>query len=156
MSDGGESSAGAGIQAGTDAAAAEGDAASPVQEYLRFAGSFEAGAIQGARADAAPIAEGLRKLAGALATLNLGNLDLHIDLRIAAEHLLLNPASPATTAVVREALISAAAVLDAQPSRAGQLATSISPDRPLADQQMTIGDFFRAAAQALQQASAQR
>ena len=140
----------------TDAAVAARDAASPVQDYLRFAGRVEAGPAQGTGVDAAEIAEGLRRLAGALGARNLGSVDLQINLRIAAEHLLLNPASPATTAVVREALISAAMALDAEPDHGTTLAESISSDRPLLQQQMTIVDFFRAAAQALQQTSAQR
>ena len=42
---------------------------------------------------------------------DLGGPDLQVDLRVTAEHLLLDPASTANTAVVREALIAAADAL---------------------------------------------
>jgi len=129
---------------------------SPVEDYLRFAG---AGDSPMPEPDAVPeyIAAGLRKLAGALGALTLGSHDLQVDLRVAAEHLLLNPASTATTTVVRRGLISAAAAM--QPSGGSnhvdlrRIAQSIEPDRPLLDQRAAVRDFFRESAMAMQKVS---
>jgi hypothetical protein len=134
-------------------ATADHDAASPVRDYLSFAGVAGGGPTQVPEFDADYVAEGLRKLAGALGTLNLGTTELQIDLRSAAEHVLLIPASPATTVVVREALIAAADTIEPEPGKARQLANSITPDKPLLDQPMTIVDFFREAAHAIQRLS---
>src|SRR5688572_24774389 len=83
--------------------------ADPVQEYLQFA------AAPGAPPQpwsAEVIAEGLRALAGALGTLGIGGPDLQVDLRVSAEHLLLNPGAPATTTGVHESLRRAAEAID--------------------------------------------
>lgn len=127
---------------------------SPIQDYLRFAGAVGDRPIQESGADHDYIVEGLRKLAGALGTLNLGRPDLQVDLRVAAEHLLLNPVSEATTEVVRDALISAADAIEPEHANGEgnlrRLAESIGPDRPLLDQQAAIREFFRESARAMQ------
>jgi hypothetical protein len=66
---------------------------------------------------------------------------------------LLIPASAATTVVVREALILVADAIEPEHGKTRQLANSIRPDKPLLDQPMTIVDFFREAAHAIQRLS---
>ena len=132
---------------------------SPVQDYLQFARAAGDPQIQEPVADPEYIVEGLRKLAGALGTLNIASPDLQTDLRVAAEHLLLSPASTATTAVVRDRLISAADAIEA--AHGGRQATlrraaeAIEPDRPLLDQQAGVREFFRESANAIQSISRQ-
>jgi hypothetical protein len=134
----------------SDGAPASTGAPSAVEEYVRFAAT--AGEPQ-AGAGAGQLAEGLRKLAGALAALNVGGPDLPIDLRVGAEHILLNPASTAITATVRDDLNAAAHALELATETSTALrgaAESIKPDRPLIEQQSAMLQFFRQAADALQ------
>jgi hypothetical protein len=145
---------------GNDSARADGSTAardeprSPVQEYLQFATAAEDEPTGG---DEMYIADGLRKLAGTFGTLNLGDLDLQISLRVAAEHVLLDPASKATTDVVRSALISAADAIDERhQADSGELrrtAESIRPDEPLVAQLGTVRRFFRESADAIEAVS---
>ena len=123
---------------------------SPVEEYIQFV------AIAG---DARPplsddqIAEGLRKLAGALGTLNAGAPDLLIDLRVGAEQVLLNPAATETTVIIREAMVTAADTIE---RRSGpdpalrEAAQSVRSDRPLVEQRVAVLQFLRQAAHAIQ------
>jgi hypothetical protein len=136
--------------------ATAGATTSPVEDYIRFAAAIGDRQLQ----DSVPpdyVVEGLRKLAGALGTLNLGSPDLQVSLRVAAEHLLLTPASTATTAVVRDGLISAADAIEPQYGK-GEVnlrlvAESIRPEKPLLDQQSAVDEFFRESATAMQQLS---
>lgn len=115
---------------------------SPVEEYLQFASSD----VTATNAHQQRMSEGLRKLAGALGTLNIGALGLQVDLRVAAEHLLLNPSSPETTALVRDALTSAADAIQTAADggdRLRQLAQSVRPGVPLRDQRATVHQFFQ-------------
>jgi hypothetical protein len=125
----------------------------PVQDFIEFAGVVDS-RRQGSNADPQYIVEGLRKLAGALGTLGLGTPDLQVDLRVAAEHLLLSPMSPATTVVVRDGLIAAAAAIQAghriEHGELRRLAASISVQSPVLDQQAIVSTFFREAAAAIE------
>ena len=140
--------------AGTDDGSPSTAPPSPVEGYLEFAAT--AGDPQpGLSSD--QMAEGLRKLAGALATLNVGGPDLLIDLRIGAEHILLNPASAETAAVIRDGLVAAADAMERGTETDVALreaAESISPDRPLIEQQVAVLHFFRQAADAIQRRAA--
>jgi hypothetical protein len=124
----------------------------PVQDFIEFAGGVDS-RRQESNADPQYIVEGLRKLAGALGTLGLGTPDLQVDLRVAAEHLLLSPTSPATTVVIRDALIAAAeAVPTLQHGERGdlrRLAAALSVEARVLDQQATVSAFFRQAAAAI-------
>lgn len=137
----------------------DGASSTPVQDYLRFAAAAGDPQIQESEVDPEYVVEGLRKLAGALGTLNLGSPDLQVDLRVAAEHLLLNPASTATSAVVRDRLISAADAIEPELGNGEvnlrRLAESIRPDTPLLDQQTAVYEFFRESAKAMQGLTAQ-
>jgi hypothetical protein len=130
-------------------------AAVAVEDYARFA----AASAPQSGAEALYLAEGLRKLAGALATLNVGGPDLAIDLRVHAEHVLLNPSSVGTTALIRDDLIAAADALGAD-ARAGPSlrprAESIRTDRPLVEQHATVREFFRSGADVLQRLASGR
>ena len=148
---------------GVDTAAAAGgettsgdETKSPLQEYLQFAG---AAGSRGADVDQEYIVDGLRKLAGALGTLNLGSPDLQVDLRVAAEHILLNPASTATTEIVRNGLISAAEAIETGRPDGGddlrRLAESVRPYGPFLDQRVTVHEFFQESAKAIQRVSRQ-
>jgi hypothetical protein len=104
-------------------------------------------------ADGAQLAEGLRKLAGVLAALNIGGPDLPINLRVGAEHILLNPASSEVTVLIRDDLIAAASALEVGTATDGSLrgsAESIRTDRPLIEQRETVLQFFGQAAAAIQ------
>lgn len=120
-------------------------AASPVADYLLF---IDAVGVD----DQTLIVEGLRKLAGAVGYLNLGTLDVQVRLRVAAEHILLNPGSTSTTEAVRTALISAAEAIEMggkSDEDLRRLAVSLQLDRPVTNQQETMVTFFRKAAAAL-------
>ena len=102
------------------------------------------------------IADSMRKLAAALGTLNLGDLDLQVALRVAAEHVVSNPQPVGTSAAVRNALISAAEAIEADGTGGGglrQSAESVLPDRPLADQAAAIREFLRRSGPALRRVS---
>ena len=121
-------------------------AASPVADYLLFIDAV------GGVDDQTLIVEGLRKLAGAVGYLNLGTLDVQVRLRVAAEHILLNPGSTSTTEAVRNALISAAEAIEMggnSDEDLRRLAASLQLDRPVTKQQETMVTFFRKAAAAL-------
>jgi hypothetical protein len=133
------------------AAAVVTEANSPVQEYLQFVGT--AGTAT-ADVDDKFMVDGLRTLAGAMATLNLGSPGLHVDLRVAAEHILLSPASSATTEIVRTCLISAADAIetagqDESDNNLTRLAQSVQRGMPLIDQRGTVQMFFQASAEAI-------
>lgn len=150
-----ERSRGADEPAASDVTTASGsETNSPLQDYLQFAGTAD---TRGADVDQEYMADGLRKLAGALGTLNLGSPDLQVDLRVVAEHVLLNPASTATTEIVRNGLLSAAEAIE--PGRQDgedalrRLAESVRPDGPLFDQRLTVHEFFQESANAIQRVS---
>lgn len=133
----------------SDGASAPAGVPSAVEEYAQFAAAAGEGQ---SGADAGQLAEGLRKLAAALAALNVGGPDLPIDLRVGAEHVLLNPASTEITAIIRDDLIAAAQAVELATETDTALrgaAESIETDRPLIEQQGTVLQFFRQAADAL-------
>jgi hypothetical protein len=145
-----------GVHADNDGANSE--TISPVQDYLQFAGAAGDRQVRDSNADPDNIVEGLRKLAGALGTLNLGSPDLQVNLRVAAEHLLLDSASTGTTAVVRNSLSLAADAIDTERQNEvnlRRLAESIRRDRPLLDQQAAVREFFRESAKAIRRLSPQ-
>jgi hypothetical protein len=136
-------------EATSDGASASAGVPSAVEEYTQFAATAGEGQTG---ADAGQLAEGLRKLAGALAVLNVGGPELPIDLRVGAEHVLLNPASTETTATIRDDLIAVADAVERATETGAALrgaAESIKTDRPLIEQQGTVLQFFRQAADAL-------
>jgi hypothetical protein len=69
---------------------------------------------------------------------------------VAAEHILLNLASTATTELVRNGLISAAEAIETgrqdEDDNLRRLAESVRPDGPLLDQQVTVHEFFQESA----------
>lgn len=124
----------------------------PVQQFAVFAANTRE-APDDARFEAAQTAEGLRRLAGAMGALGVASPELMVNLRVAAEHVLLNPTSPEVSASVRQVLTSAAAVMPAaQPSNGTtvqQAAENIQPDTPLTEQPAAVRTFFQEAADAL-------
>jgi hypothetical protein len=137
---------------GNESGLRTGGPASSVQPFIEFAST--AGDPQSG-SSGEQMADGLRKLAGALASLNAGSPDLWIDLRIGAEQVLLNPGSTETTAIIRESLIAAADALERgrgpEPALR-ETARSVRPDRPLMEQSVVVLDFFQQAADAVQRA----
>jgi hypothetical protein len=130
------------------------NAPSPVEAYIEFAATV---GDPPARLSDDQMAEGLRKLAGALGTLNAGGPDLLIDLRAGAEHVLLNPASTETAAIIREAMVAAADAIErgrGPDPTLREAARSVRPDRPLIEQQVAVLHFFRQAADAIQRRTA--
>lgn len=116
---------------------------SPVVEYLEFAAADDSAA----GGDAAYVADGLRKLAGALGELGIGGPELGVDLRVTAEHVLLAPASETTAAAVRDVLVSAAdAFGEAESEGLRAAAGSVATDQPLDAQAAAVGRFFQEAA----------
>jgi hypothetical protein len=114
-----------------------------VQDYLDVA---DAARTESTAIDDEFLADALRKLAAALGTLSLGDLELQVDLRVAAEHVVSDPQPAGTTAAVRNSLISAAAAIDAGGSGDPGLrrsAESLRADRPLRDQVTIIREFLR-------------
>jgi hypothetical protein len=114
-----------------------------VEDYLDVA---DAASTESTAIDEQFLADALRKLAAALGTLNLGDLELQVDLRVAAEHVVSDPQPAGAAAAVRNSLLSAAAAIDADGTGDPGLrrsAESLSPDRPLRDQAATIRDFLR-------------
>lgn len=151
-----KSSRGVDTAAPIDGATAIGtEANAPLEDYLQFAGSV---GTRGADANQTLIVDGLRKLAGVLGILNLGSPELQVDLRVAAEHIVLNPASTATTESVRNALISAADAIETgrhDGDNLRQLAESVRLDLPLLDQQVTVHKFFQESAKVILRTSRQ-
>ena len=145
------------VDAGVDGTGANADGvasttgtpASAVDDYTEFAETLGTRPSE----DLTAIAEGLRRLAGALAALQLGSPELPIDLRVIAEHVLLSPASPATADAVRTLLIKTAAATGEQQPNDGaalrQAAEAISATAPLTSQQPTVHEFLRRSAHAL-------
>jgi len=126
----------------------------PVEGYVQFA-AIARDSQSGLSDD--QMAEGLRKLAGALGSLNVASSDLLIDLRIGAEHIVLNPASTETAAMIRDALVAAADSMERGTETDLALrgaAESIRPDRPLIEQPVAVLHFFRLAADAIQRRAA--
>jgi hypothetical protein len=123
-------------------------APSVVADYIAFAAAVQVppggGAIE-------PTAEGLRRLAGALGALGIGDPALHIDVRVAAEHLVLNPRSVDNARLVREHLIKVGADLPPGPDaeRVATVARSLDPATPLPDQAERLAAFFHSSADAL-------
>jgi hypothetical protein len=118
----------------------------PLAAYLQFAAGSEPD-----RGDAAYVADGLRLLAGALGDAGIGGPDLGVDLRVTAEHVLLNPASPDTATGVRSVLVSAADALGAGDTDDVQAtAESIDSGRGIDEQVDTVQHFFRDAAAVLE------
>jgi hypothetical protein len=101
------------------------------------------------------LADTLRKLAAALGTLGLADIDVQGTLRVAAEHVLSDPESTGTTAAVRNSLITAAAAVES--GRGGgdlrQAAESLRPDQPLADQVAALREFHRRSSALLRHAA---
>ena len=130
-------------------AATTGTPASAVHEYAEFVDTLGTGPS----ADSTAIAEGLRRLAGALAALQLGSPELAIDLRVIAEHVLLNATSPATAEAVRTLLVQTAAAIGAQQPNEGaalqRAAEAVTVTAPLTGQQQAVHEFLRQSAQAL-------
>lgn len=119
----------------------------PAADYQAFAGR-----LAGASADVELVVEGLRRLAGALGALEGTPPEVAVDLRVAAEHLLLNPDALGTTEAVRDSLVAAAATLDRQGTGASPLrglAESIDRETPLAKQQDQLLRYFVLAAERL-------
>jgi hypothetical protein len=130
-----------------------GTATSAVHEYVQLADTLVDRPSEDPTVTATTIAEGLRRLAGALATLGIGSPDLAIDLRVTAEHVLLNSSSPATSEAVRKALIATAAAIGERQPHADtalqQSAAAVTATLPLASQQPDVHEFLRRSAHAL-------
>lgn len=126
---------------------------SPVEGFIEFAAT--AGDPQSGLSDD-QMAEGLRKLAGALGALNAAQPDLLVDLRVAAEHILLNPASIQTAALIQKTLVAATDAIERGGERDPALrgaAESVRPDRPLIEQRVAVLSFFQRAADAIRRRS---
>jgi HAMP domain-containing protein len=118
----------------------------PVHDYVEFARALSEGRVDDSPIEASWMPDGLRKLAGALGALRLGDPDLTVDLRVSAEHFLLNPASASTTAAVRTGLLKAAAAIAAErPDVAASLhaaAKAIDEASPLTSQSAIVRHFL--------------
>lgn len=126
-----------------------------VQDYLQMA---DAAGAETTRIDEEFLANALRSLAATLGTLDLGNLEVQVDLRVAAEHVLSNPRSVGTAATVRMTLISAADVIEADGRGDGRLrqsAESLRTDQPLSDQGPALRNFLRTSVPTLRRAAGQ-
>ena len=115
----------------------------PVADYREFAS-----ALDSATATTAQLVEGLRTLGGAVGVVTAGEAPAAIDLRIAAEHIALNPDDHGTTTVVRSSLVSAATALDDQAFRSA--ADSIDPHSTIEAQRTAIVTALKRAAAALE------
>ena len=121
----------------------------PVEEYVAFGDHLR---TDPELTDAA-IVDGLRKLARALAGAETP-ADVAIDLRIVAEHIVLNPDAVETTEVVRRSLLAAADALDERNGDAQlvrPLAASIDVRIPLTHQRDRLSQFFVGSADRLRQ-----
>jgi hypothetical protein len=119
----------------------------PITAYLQFAA--EERPLPDDAAAAQYLAEGLRRLAGVLGMRGIGELELQVNLRVAATHVVLDPASTANAAIVREQLVAVAAAPGATRPALRQLAGAVAADQPLTQQVPAIRQFFRAFADAL-------
>jgi hypothetical protein len=117
-------------------------ASSPVEEYREFAM-----ALDPATATSAQLVDGLRALAGAVGVATGGEASAVIDLRIAAEHIELNPEDVGTTVSVRGSLVSAAEALDDPAFQSA--AASIEPQGTVEAQRTAIATALVRAAAAL-------
>jgi hypothetical protein len=135
------------------AAVAPGDAsqpraiADPSADYVTFAGGLADGS-----ADLDALVEGLRKLAAAMGALEGAAPEAAVDLRVAAEHVLLNPDAAGTTEAVRGSLLAAAGALEGSDTDTSPLRTvaeSIDRETPLQNQQDRLVRFFILAADTL-------
>jgi hypothetical protein len=136
-----------------DVAASTDTAKSVVEDYSQYVDGLES-PIEGSTVALGDVAEGLRRLAGALAVLGLGSDDLPIDLRVTAEHILLSSESAATAPPVRAVLIEAADTIGAErrdiaPSLR-RSAAAVNPNQPIAGQVTTVQQFLRLSADALE------
>lgn len=118
-----------------------GAVANPADIYLEFADALapESGLDNGM------VVEGMRRLAGVMGTLQNVPADVPLDLRVAAEHIVLNPDGPDTTVAVRNSLRAAAATLDSR-SQGGApitaLVDAIDPARPIGEQTDAVKSVF--------------
>lgn len=118
----------------------------PVAAYLQFVAEDEPDT-----GEAAHVADGLRLLAGAVGEAGIGGPDLGVDLRVTAEHVLLNPASADTAAGVRNVLLSTAEAFGAGETEVlHTTAASIDTGQGLDVQVDTVRRFFREAAALLE------
>lgn len=144
---GGEEGGDGGDGAGT--ATSAGVTPDPVRGYVEFAQGLQ----DNAAADPATIAEGLRRLAGVMGTLDEPRPELMTDLRAGAEHVLLNPGSAEVAAIVRESLMAAAQAIQSggtsTAASARDSAERISPDEPLTAQAGAVRECFVQIAAAL-------
>lgn len=102
------------------------------------------------------VAGALRKLAAALGTLNVADIQLQTALRVSAEHVLSNPQPAGTSAAVRNSLISAVEAIEAVGPEDIDLrrsAESLRADRPLSDQSAIIREFLSRSGPALRRLS---
>jgi hypothetical protein len=131
---------------------AAGAGAPLVQDYLQVA---DAAGAETTTVDQQFLADALRKLAAALGTLNVADLEVQVALRAAAEHVLSNPHSMDTAEAVRNSLIAAAGAIEVSTGATAlrQSAESVDVDRPLLDQPETIRSFLRASSDALRRAA---
>lgn len=143
----------AGEETGGEPGAGQGGSTSPgnadlVGTYIEFARNAQG--LQGGAADPAVIADGLRRLAGVMGTLDGSRPELMTDLRASAEHVLLNPDSPDVAATVREAVMEAAKALQMVEASSGaaalKAAENIRADMPLTGQPAALRQFFQQAA----------
>jgi hypothetical protein len=121
---------------------------SPLDEYLTFADGLGA---TGVSVDDL-VVDGMRKLAGALGTAGIGGALIPVDLRVAAEHVVIGPDAADTTASVRASLVAAAVALDAEVSKTPSLrgaAEAIDVRQPIAQQREALVTFFMLAAERL-------
>jgi hypothetical protein len=134
-------SAGAGSTAGAPVI-------SPVDDYLAFADGL---AASGGSAADDLVVDGLRRLAGALGTLKPGDPELPVDLRVAAEHIIINPGAADTTTAVRTSLVAAALALEGEGSSTTLrgAADAIDSSQPIAEQREALARFFMLAAESV-------
>ena len=114
----------------------------PVADYREFAS-----ALDSATTTSAQLVEGLRTLGGAVGVATAGEAPAAIDLRIAAEHIALNPDDHSTTTAVRNSLVSAADALDDKAFASA--ADSIDPHSTIEAQRTAIVTALQRAAAAL-------
>ncbi len=144
----GDGSATEGQPDGIEVASTTGASSSAVSDYARFA-----------ETDAEPqpeyLADGLRRLAGAVGALGLGTPDLAVNLRVTAEHVLLNPDALETSSTVRNALMQVASAIAEQNPAAGdslrRTVESLDARSPLAGQHAMVQQFFRQSGDAIEQ-----
>lgn len=122
----------------------------PVDALATFAdGIPEAGAV-----DAAVLAEGLRRLAGAASGQGVISQDVAVDLRATAEHVQLNPESIDVANTVRQTLDEVTDALDdrladAEARRLREATEAIGAGEPLTGQAAALREYFRLTAAAL-------